>query len=255
MNTFFTEVRQTLVPRGEVKHGPLPPLLVAMTLITGLVDAFSYLVLGHVFVANMTGNVVFLAFALAGASRLSGGVGLLRPGFPGRGAPWVAPWPAPGAPAQRSRSAANALAECLGSSGRAVRQSGVNRLQLWPYHRAGHRDGTPERHRSKARCARPDDHRPHLDHRRHLCRQSSRGRKRIESRSALDFSGSYVRGCPRRESADISRFHRVSARDRPHRHSDYRGNDGSAFAHEPDLGPCQLARLRLAGPRRRVLAT
>ena len=71
MTTFFTEVRQTLVPRGEVKHGPLPPLLVAMTFITGLVDAFSYLVLGHVFVANMTGNVVFLAFALAGASGFS----------------------------------------------------------------------------------------------------------------------------------------------------------------------------------------
>ena len=70
MNTFFTEVRQTLMPRGEVKHGPLPPLLVAMTLVTGLVDSFSYLVLGHVFVANMTGNVVFLAFALAGASGL-----------------------------------------------------------------------------------------------------------------------------------------------------------------------------------------
>src|SRR2546428_12418657 len=71
MNTFFTEVRQTLVPRGEVKHGPLPPLLVAMTLVTGLVDAFSYLVLGHVFVANMTGTIVFLAFALAGASGFS----------------------------------------------------------------------------------------------------------------------------------------------------------------------------------------
>ena len=71
MTTFFTEVRQTLVPRGEVKHGPLPPLLIAMTLVTGLVDAFSFLVLGHVFVANMTGNVVFLAFALAGASGFS----------------------------------------------------------------------------------------------------------------------------------------------------------------------------------------
>ena len=71
MNTFFTEVYQTLVPRDEVKHGPLPPLLIAMTLVTGLVDAFSYLVLGHVFVANMTGNVVFLAFALAGASGFS----------------------------------------------------------------------------------------------------------------------------------------------------------------------------------------
>jgi len=71
MTTFFTEVRQTLFPRGEVKHGPLPPLLVAMTLVTGLVDSFSYLVLGHVFVANMTGNVVFLAFALAGAPGFS----------------------------------------------------------------------------------------------------------------------------------------------------------------------------------------
>ena len=68
MNTFLMEARQTLIPHNEVRHGPLPPLLVAMTLVTGLVDAFSYLVLGHVFVANMTGNVVFLAFALAGAS-------------------------------------------------------------------------------------------------------------------------------------------------------------------------------------------
>ena len=36
MKTFFREVRQTLVPRGEVKHGPLPPLLVAMTLVMTL---------------------------------------------------------------------------------------------------------------------------------------------------------------------------------------------------------------------------
>ncbi len=71
LNTFVMEVRQTLVPHGEVKYGPLPPLLVAMTLATGLVDAFSYLVLGHVFVANMTGNVVFLAFALAGVPGFS----------------------------------------------------------------------------------------------------------------------------------------------------------------------------------------
>jgi uncharacterized membrane protein YoaK (UPF0700 family) len=37
-----------------------------MTVVTGLVDAFSYLSLGHVFVANMTGNVVFLGFGLTG---------------------------------------------------------------------------------------------------------------------------------------------------------------------------------------------
>jgi uncharacterized membrane protein YoaK (UPF0700 family) len=71
MNTFITEARQTLVPQSEARHGPLPPLLVAMTLVTGLVDAFSYLSLGHVFVANMTGNVVFLAFALAGVPGFS----------------------------------------------------------------------------------------------------------------------------------------------------------------------------------------
>src|SRR5438067_12005866 len=69
--TFFTEVRQTIVPDGRSAHGPLPPLLIGVTLVTGLVDAFSYLLLGHVFVANMTGNVVFLGFALAGAAGFS----------------------------------------------------------------------------------------------------------------------------------------------------------------------------------------
>jgi Protein of unknown function (DUF1275) len=68
---FLTEVRDTVVPGRDPRHGPLPPLLVVMTMVTGLVDAFSYLVLGHVFVANMTGNVVFLAFALAGAQGFS----------------------------------------------------------------------------------------------------------------------------------------------------------------------------------------
>jgi len=71
MPTFLVEARQTLFPDAQAKDGPLPPLLLAMTLVTGLVDAFSYLALGHVFVANMTGNVVFLAFALAGAKEFS----------------------------------------------------------------------------------------------------------------------------------------------------------------------------------------
>jgi uncharacterized membrane protein YoaK (UPF0700 family) len=57
-------------------HGPLPPLLVALTVVTGLVDSVSYVALGHVFVANMTGNVVFLGFALAGAPGLSVGAAL-----------------------------------------------------------------------------------------------------------------------------------------------------------------------------------
>lgn len=36
--------------------------LLVLTFATGLVDAISVLVLGHVFVANMTGNVIFLGF-------------------------------------------------------------------------------------------------------------------------------------------------------------------------------------------------
>jgi uncharacterized membrane protein YoaK (UPF0700 family) len=57
-------------------HGPLPPLLVLLTVVTGLVDAVSYVALGHVFVANMTGNVVFLGFAVAGVPGLSAAASL-----------------------------------------------------------------------------------------------------------------------------------------------------------------------------------
>src|SRR5258707_11484062 len=49
----------------------LPLLLYIATATTGLIDAISYLALGHVFTANMTGNVVFLAFAVGGAPGLS----------------------------------------------------------------------------------------------------------------------------------------------------------------------------------------
>ena len=71
MTTFLTDTRDTVAPRRGSKDGLLPPLLVALTMVTGLVDAFSYLVLGHVFVANQTGNVVFFAFALAGVGGFS----------------------------------------------------------------------------------------------------------------------------------------------------------------------------------------
>jgi uncharacterized membrane protein YoaK (UPF0700 family) len=53
--------------------------LLTLTAVTGLIDAVSYLRLGHVFVANMTGNIVFIGFALApgsGLSPLASGVAL-----------------------------------------------------------------------------------------------------------------------------------------------------------------------------------
>lgn len=64
----------------DARHGPLPLLLIALTVVTGLVDAVSYLKLGHVFVANMTGNVVLLGFAAAGDSDFSAAVSLVAIG-------------------------------------------------------------------------------------------------------------------------------------------------------------------------------
>src|SRR6266700_1220799 len=48
-----------------------PLILLSMTAVTGMVDAVSVLALGHVFTANMTGNVVFLGFAIGGAAGFS----------------------------------------------------------------------------------------------------------------------------------------------------------------------------------------
>jgi uncharacterized membrane protein YoaK (UPF0700 family) len=45
--------------------------LLVLTFVTGLVDAVTYLSFGHVFAANMTGNVMVLGFALAGAGDIS----------------------------------------------------------------------------------------------------------------------------------------------------------------------------------------
>jgi len=55
---------------------PQPPTMLIVTLtvltvVSGMVDAVSYLGLGHVFTANMTGNVVILGFAAAGAPGFS----------------------------------------------------------------------------------------------------------------------------------------------------------------------------------------
>src|SRR6476469_4023965 len=53
----------------SIQH-PLARALLVLTFTTGLVDAVSYLGLGRVFTANMTGNVVFLGFGVAGAGGL-----------------------------------------------------------------------------------------------------------------------------------------------------------------------------------------
>jgi uncharacterized membrane protein YoaK (UPF0700 family) len=53
----------------SIRH-PLTRALLLMTFSTGVIDAASYLGLGRVFTANMTGNIVLLGFGIAGASGL-----------------------------------------------------------------------------------------------------------------------------------------------------------------------------------------
>jgi uncharacterized membrane protein YoaK (UPF0700 family) len=50
--------------------------LLTLTFVSGLIDAASVLAMGHVFTANMTGNVVFSAFSFAGVT----GFSILRAG-------------------------------------------------------------------------------------------------------------------------------------------------------------------------------
>jgi uncharacterized membrane protein YoaK (UPF0700 family) len=56
----------------DERDGPLPAMMLALTVLVGIVDATSIL-LANVFVATMTGNVVFLGLAIAGAPGFSVG--------------------------------------------------------------------------------------------------------------------------------------------------------------------------------------
>ena len=56
--------------KADLADTSLRAVLLILSLVTGIVDAVSVLGFG-VFTANMTGNVVFLGFAVAGASGFS----------------------------------------------------------------------------------------------------------------------------------------------------------------------------------------
>jgi uncharacterized membrane protein YoaK (UPF0700 family) len=81
----MTEIASSTKPGGfdrsslkdaasSIRH-PLARALLVLTFTTGLVDAVSFLGLGRVFTANMTGNIVFLGFGIAG----SGGLPVVSP--------------------------------------------------------------------------------------------------------------------------------------------------------------------------------
>ncbi|MDT5219768.1 MAG: hypothetical protein QOF15_1873 [Mycobacterium sp.] len=59
-----------MVIASPVSNRSTVTALLLLTFATGLADAISVLVLGHVFVANMTGNVIFLGFWLAPRSTI-----------------------------------------------------------------------------------------------------------------------------------------------------------------------------------------
>lgn len=62
------------------RDGPLPALLLALTVVAGVLDATSILRLGGVFVATMTGNLVFIGLAAAGAKGFAVGTSALALG-------------------------------------------------------------------------------------------------------------------------------------------------------------------------------
>ena len=55
----------------QITPTPLPRILLLLTFVTGIVDSVSVLALGRVFTANMTGNIVFIGFAMAGVPGFS----------------------------------------------------------------------------------------------------------------------------------------------------------------------------------------
>src|SRR5256714_13712459 len=81
MTEMATSTRPTQFDREPLKRAarsirhPLARALLVLTFTTGLVDAVSYLGLGRVFTANMTGNIVLLGFGIAG----SGGLPVVAP--------------------------------------------------------------------------------------------------------------------------------------------------------------------------------
>lgn len=91
------------------RDGPLPAFLLALTVVAGLLDAVSILRLGGVFVATMTGNLVFLGLAAAGAKAFAVGTSALAVGGFVVGVP-IGAWACRAAHSHRGAALRNVLA-------------------------------------------------------------------------------------------------------------------------------------------------
>ena len=136
--------------------------------------------LGHVFVANMTGNVVFLGFALAGApgfSIVASDVALVSFWFGALVGGEVGSRlrAAPGAAAHGAISIQVALLAVCGAPRRAEREPGPGRLPLPADRGPGARHGNPERHGTKLAVPDLTPPRAHRDH--HGNRRGQRHRR------------------------------------------------------------------------------
>src|SRR3954462_5052494 len=78
---------------ADPAHARLPALMLVLTVLTGVVDAVSIVSLGRVFVANMTGNVVFV-----GSRSPAPAASRCRPPPPPSPGSWSAPRPAEAPP-------------------------------------------------------------------------------------------------------------------------------------------------------------
>jgi uncharacterized membrane protein YoaK (UPF0700 family) len=65
MNTISNLTEEKVRPVTPARERDRVVLLLCLTFVTGIVDVVSYVGLGHVFVANMTGNVVLIGAALS----------------------------------------------------------------------------------------------------------------------------------------------------------------------------------------------
>lgn len=91
------------------RDGPLPAFLLGLTVVAGLLDAVSILRLGGVFVATMTGNLVFLGLAAAGAKAFAVGTTALAVGGFVVGVP-IGGWACRAAHSHRGAALRNVLA-------------------------------------------------------------------------------------------------------------------------------------------------
>jgi uncharacterized membrane protein YoaK (UPF0700 family) len=98
------------------RDGPLPAFLMALTVVAGLLDAVSILRLGGVFVATMTGNLVFLGLAAAGAKAFAVGTSALAVGGFVIGVP-IGGWACRAAHSHRGAALRNVLAVKLWLAG------------------------------------------------------------------------------------------------------------------------------------------